>query len=233
MASCFKLGDRRWLPLCMRDGSSCKTKWHQILLDYKKIAHYHSRIGTNSLDYWEQSDAESIAGGLPRLFSQELFNQLHEWNGTMSHITPPHVRDLLASNDGNYRAQDDEVQDSQGEDVEGSVPALEDPPSTVRFSFGDSQESLPANPLHTRADPSNCPPTGSVGLAPLPKRSPFNISPVHPQGTAHGTSLATPHVISSSNTSRYASTTKVGSTGVKRKNLSAHQRVAENSSRNR
>jgi hypothetical protein len=63
---------------CMRDGSSCKTKWHQILTDYKRIADYHSRTGTNSLDYWEQSAAERVAGGLQRSFSQELFNQLHE-----------------------------------------------------------------------------------------------------------------------------------------------------------
>jgi hypothetical protein len=180
----------------MRDGSSCKTKWHQILLDYKKIAHYHSRIGTNSLDYWEQSDAESIAGGLPRLFSQELFNQLHEWNGTMSHITPPHVRDLLASNDGNYCPEDDDAQHSEGEDIDGSVLALEDPPPTVHFGFGDSQEFLPASPLHARAGPSKCPPIVAAGPAPMPKRSTCNISATHPPDTAHGTSLVIPHVIS-------------------------------------
>jgi hypothetical protein len=212
---------------CMKDGSSCKTKWHQILPDYKRITDYHSHTGTNSPDYWEQSATKRVAGGLPRSFSQELFNQLHEWNGTRPHITPLHVRDLLIPNDCNYRAQDDEAQDSEGIDVEGSIPALEDPPPTVRFGSGDSQESLPTNPLHTCTGPSDCPPRGTTGLTPMPKRSPCNILPAHPQGTAYGTSPATSHIISSSDTSEYAPTRKVGSTGVKRKNLSTHHVIAE------
>jgi hypothetical protein len=36
---------------CLRDGPSCKTKWHQILPDYKRIADYHSRTSTNTPDY--------------------------------------------------------------------------------------------------------------------------------------------------------------------------------------
>jgi hypothetical protein len=48
---------------CMRDASSCKTKWHQILPNYKRIANYHSRTGTNTSDYWEQAPAERVAGG--------------------------------------------------------------------------------------------------------------------------------------------------------------------------
>jgi hypothetical protein len=108
------------------------------LPDYKRIVDYHSRTDTNSPNYWEQSTTERVAGGLPRSFSQELFNQLHEWNGTQPHITPPHAKESTPPpNDGNYRTQDDEAQDLEGEDVEGSVLALEDPPPTIRFGFGD------------------------------------------------------------------------------------------------
>jgi hypothetical protein len=111
---------------CMRDASSCKTKWHQILLDSKRIAIYHSCTGTNTLDYWEQDPAERLAGGLPRSFLQELFNQLHEWNGTRPHITPPHMRDLLAPNDCNYEPDTQDTHESEGEDVEENVPGMEE-----------------------------------------------------------------------------------------------------------
>jgi hypothetical protein len=111
---------------CMRDASSCKTKWHQILPNYKRIADYHSRTGTNTLDYWEQAPTERLVRGLPRLFSQELFNQLHEWNGTRLHITPLNVRDLLASNDCNYEHDIQDTYESEGEDVEENVLGMEE-----------------------------------------------------------------------------------------------------------
>jgi hypothetical protein len=43
---------------CMRDGSSCKTKWHHILPNYKRIVDYYFYTSTNTLNYWEQAHAE-------------------------------------------------------------------------------------------------------------------------------------------------------------------------------
>jgi hypothetical protein len=128
---------------CLRDGPSCKTKWHQILPDYKRIADYHSRMGTNTPDYWEQAPVERLAGGLPRSFSQETFNQLHEWNGRRPHITPPHVRDLLAPNDRNYQANDEDPHDSATEDVDDSVPTSEERSPSLGFG---SQRTQPGSP---------------------------------------------------------------------------------------
>jgi hypothetical protein len=36
---------------CLREGSACKTKWNQLIPDYKRIADYHSRTGQNVVDY--------------------------------------------------------------------------------------------------------------------------------------------------------------------------------------
>jgi hypothetical protein len=54
------------------------------------------------MDYWELSTTEHITDGLPRIFSRDLYEQIHEWYGSRPQIQPPHTRDLLASQDGNH-----------------------------------------------------------------------------------------------------------------------------------
>ena len=36
---------------CVRDGNTCKTKWNQLVPDYKRIADYLGRSGQNIKDY--------------------------------------------------------------------------------------------------------------------------------------------------------------------------------------
>lgn len=67
---------------CLRDGPACKTKWNQLIPDYKKIADYLSRTGRNAPDYWDLSSAERKSEGLPRLFGQDVFDAIHEWYGS-------------------------------------------------------------------------------------------------------------------------------------------------------
>jgi hypothetical protein len=142
---------------CMRDASSCKMKWHQILPDYKRIADYHFHIGMNSVDYWQQAPGERLAGGLSRSFSQELFNQLHEWNTTRPHITPPHVRDLLAPNDSNYEVGTQDAQESEGKELEESVLGVEEQRFLVHAAYASSHETAPPSPLYCRVPPSKGP----------------------------------------------------------------------------
>jgi hypothetical protein len=59
---------------CMRDGPTCKGKWNQLIPDYKRIADFHARTGRNVAEYWELSTSEHIVEGLPKTFSQELYD---------------------------------------------------------------------------------------------------------------------------------------------------------------
>jgi hypothetical protein len=114
---------------CPRDGQSCKTKWHQILPDYKRIVDHHAKTGVNALEYWGRASHECIASGLLKPYPIELYESLHEWNGDRHDIIPPHVSNLLAPIDGNYRATNpphDGLLDK--ENVEESRPDCEDPP---------------------------------------------------------------------------------------------------------
>jgi hypothetical protein len=43
---------------CLRDGPACKTKWNQLIPDYKHVVDYLARTGRNGPDYGEQSSAE-------------------------------------------------------------------------------------------------------------------------------------------------------------------------------
>jgi hypothetical protein len=63
---------------CMRDGPAYKAKWNQVIPDYKRIVDFHARIGRNGLEYWELSTSEHSLEGLPKTFSQELYDQIHE-----------------------------------------------------------------------------------------------------------------------------------------------------------
>jgi hypothetical protein len=36
---------------CLCNGLAYKTKWNQLIPDYKRIADYHSRTGQNVVDY--------------------------------------------------------------------------------------------------------------------------------------------------------------------------------------
>ena len=66
---------------CIRDGPACKTKWNQLVPNYKRIADYLSRTGQNVPDYWDLSSDERRAEGLPKQFSHDFFIAIHNWYG--------------------------------------------------------------------------------------------------------------------------------------------------------
>ena len=103
---------------CPRGGAAYKTKWNQIIPEYKRIADFFARTGRNGADYWDLTSTERKSEGLPCSFPQELFHNIHEWFGSRPSMQPPHTRDLLSHEDGYYRSQvriivdEEEVQDS-------------------------------------------------------------------------------------------------------------------------
>jgi len=63
---------------CLRDGQVCKTKWNQLLPEYKKIADYSTRRGRDFSDYCNMHLTEKKEG-LPQLFNEDFFNAIHHW----------------------------------------------------------------------------------------------------------------------------------------------------------
>jgi hypothetical protein len=138
------------------------------------------------------------------------------------------VRALLTPNESNYRPHDEDPEDSEGEVVEEKVPTLENPVLTVGFVYSSSHEMLDATLVHACPTLVTCllvaPSSGHVVV---PRCSGCKNSLAHPLANAQGTSSTTPHIISSLDTSGYASTRKTGNTGVKHKNLSIHRVIVE------
>ena len=66
---------------CPCDDLACKSKWNQLVPEYKKIVDYFARNGMNSPDYWTLSTKEQKAEGLPRSFPQNVFSNIHDWYG--------------------------------------------------------------------------------------------------------------------------------------------------------
>ena len=90
------------LSPCTHDAAAYKTKWNQIVPDYKRIADFFVRTGRNGADYWDLTTSERKSEGLPQSFSQQLFHGIHEWFESKPSMHPPHTRDLLSPDDGNY-----------------------------------------------------------------------------------------------------------------------------------
>ena len=204
---------RAGLSPCVRDGPACKSKWNQLLPDYKRIADYLSRTGRNVPDYWDLSSTERRSEGLPTVFAQEFFAAIHEWYGNRPQMRPPHVRDLLSPNDRNYQAQDGEQEGQE----DNSEEEAEDPMdfATQQTPEASEETAPPRSPPLTSRTPSRGPAASMSGRT--PSSQPF-------AGVPAGIN---PQVISSSGTSSYSLKCRPGNTAVRRKSLSGHTVIAE------
>ena len=196
------------LSPCVRDGPACKTKWNQILPDYKRIADYFTRTGTNVPDYWEMSASDRKSEGLPKQFPEEFFCTIHKWFGDRSQITPLHIRDVLRPNDANYRPHDTEHNDGNHNH--------DDTDDTMDLLGTDSNGGMtpPQSPPMAASTPS-------LRLAPA-----FVGTPVSRPLRGVSTGI-TPVVISSSDTCENIVKRRGGNTAVRRKNLTGHSVIAE------
>ena len=206
---------RAGFSACLRDGAACKTKWNQILPDYKRISDYLRRTGRNVRDYWDLSPLQRQEEGLPKQFSQEIFGAIDDWFGSRAQIQPPHVRDLLAPNDDNYQPQEPEHETAEDGNSEGES---EDPMDVVAAEAVDTTEgnTPPRSPLTSSSTPAAAMrPSLSTGTPLSALRRP----PVPPG--------ITPHIISSSDTSSYSLGRRPGNTAVRRRSASGHTVIAE------
>ena len=195
---------------CVRDRPACKSKWNQLLPNFKRIADYLSRTSRNVPDYWDLSSTERQSESLPRHFAQEFFYAIHEWYGNRPQMRPPHVRDLLSPNDKNYQAHEGEQEGQE----ENSEEETEDP------------MAQPTQEASENSTPPRSPPVTSRTASRGPAAS---ISVGNPTSQPYPGVLAgvQPQVISSSGNSSYSLKCRPGNTAVRRKNLSGHTVIAE------
>jgi len=64
-----------------RDGPGCKSKWNQVIPEFKCISDFFANSGNNVMEYWTMQPNEKKAERLPHFFSQEVFLNLREWYG--------------------------------------------------------------------------------------------------------------------------------------------------------
>ena len=198
----------------VRDGPACKAKWNQLVPDCKRIADYLSRTGQNAADYWDLSPAERKSEGLPRVYAQETYDAIHEWFGGRPMIQPPHMRDTLASNDGNY--QHPASQTLQGDEGD-SEPDTEDPIDYTQRDYVQATDDStpPRSPRVASSTPSRS--ASATECARTPNSRPYN-------GLPPGITLQN---ISSSDTSHFGAGRRPGNTCVKRRNMTGHTVMAE------
>lgn len=199
------------LSTVLRDGAACKAKWNQILPDYKRISDYLGRTGRNTPEYWQLSPTDRREEGLPKQFSEEVFHAIDEWNGNRPLINPPHVRDLLAANDGNYREQH---QQNQHTEEDNSEEESHDPVDPATADVTDS--TPPRSPVTSSSIRGAVPPPSLSGRTPI-SRAPKPAFPAN----------ITPQIISSSDTASYSLGRRPGNTAVRKKNVSGHTVIAE------
>ena len=203
---------RAGLSPCVRDSPACKTKWNQILPDYKRIADYFTRTGTNVPDYWEMSASDRKSEGLPKQFLEEFFRAIHEWFGDRPQITLPHVCDILRPNDSNYRPHDTGHNDGNHDhdDTDNTMDLL-----GIDDTDGNGGMTPPHSPPMAASTPSSRPaPSAFVGT---PVSRPV-------RGVSAG---ITPVVISSSDTCENVVKRRGGNTAIRRKNLTGHSVIVE------
>jgi len=87
---------------CIRDGNACKSKWNQILPDYKRILDYHYCSGRNTRDFWDLTSDQWKEEGLPKQFNQEFYMVIHEWICERPQVNPLHLREVLSPHDSNF-----------------------------------------------------------------------------------------------------------------------------------
>jgi hypothetical protein len=73
------------------------------LPEYKHVADLHKDTGINSMVYFELTFGERRKKTLSKNFDQYVYQEMHEWLKYKPMMTPPHFRDLMNPNDGNYR----------------------------------------------------------------------------------------------------------------------------------
>ncbi|KAG0572793.1 hypothetical protein KC19_VG125600 [Ceratodon purpureus] len=88
-----------------RDGPTCKYKWNSLLSDFKKIWDFHARTGTNCKEYFTDTPpAEKKVLKLPKAFYITAYRNIAEFLRDKATLTPPHARDTMDPNNGNYQA---------------------------------------------------------------------------------------------------------------------------------
>jgi hypothetical protein len=75
-----------------RNGTACMNKWNSLLAEYKKINDHHESTGT-STTYFSIGPEEKEQHGLPKIFIQRHFEEMHRFLHDRPIHKPMHMRD--------------------------------------------------------------------------------------------------------------------------------------------
>ena len=130
---------------------------------------------------------------------KDYFNAIHKWYGNRPQIQPPHVRDLLALDDNNFRHEQYHARSDEDDHPENE-PHTEDPMDAsksdlVAYTF---LVTVGGNAL-------------MIGPHPRTRLSPGVI----------------PYFLSTSETSEFNNKRQLGNTGIRKKSLSWHNIIVE------
>jgi hypothetical protein len=160
---------------------------------------------------------------LPRSFPQDVFDGIHEWYGRRPNIQPPHIRDLLSHEDGNFRGLSNSATQDARDEVE-SEPETEDPLDFTETDVVEvSEEHTPGPPQRSTADiAARASPAASRGAAAT--ASTCSTTPRPSNGLPPG---IISYYISTSDASKFNLRHRPGNTAVRRKSLSSQNIIAE------
>ena len=85
------------------------------------------------------TNAKRVVEGLPKAYVKELWKQIQEWFSIHPSITPPYVRDTLASNDGSFEGG---LGGPNDDDFE-SRPVVNDHANPIELSESESYMQVP------------------------------------------------------------------------------------------
>ena len=142
----------------IREGPACKHKWTSTMSDFKRIADYHKGTGRNEEEYYLMTFGDRRKENLPRSFYKEVYSSMYEFFQSRPMMNPPHSRDLLRPQDGNYGFS--KIRNSASE-VHGDFHdhgEINSQPGSPYFSdsLGDSTEVQPQwPPKDSRPDVSH------------------------------------------------------------------------------
>lgn len=117
---------------CLRDGPACKSKWNQLLPEFKRLADFIQKADPDEGPYWTMQAVDRKRLGLPKSFPQEIYNVMQQWFGTSASMSPPHLWDLTTGGDldltslSNRRKTSEEVSQRHGVEASEYADAAEE-----------------------------------------------------------------------------------------------------------
>lgn len=201
---------------CLRDGAACKSKWNQLLPEFKRLADFIQKADPDEAPYWTMLAVDRKRLGLPKSFPLEIYNVMQQWFGTSASMAPPHLRDLTSGADldltslSHCKKSSEEVNQRHGVEASKDADAAEE----------GSDDAIAS----TKAQPAPAPAETSTPAADLRRKGKEPVAEVNAtKGVLNGICVVN---LSSSGGVADCNLQRPQNTGVKRKSINGHSLIA-------